>query len=248
MASADYSEMIEMPVSTCEMVVSPEKKKVKKDDLVKRINKKLFGKKAKRTPAEDISLPEDHEEPAADEAVESNIVVYEKKKPEKFKFDVVAAQVVAIFALVVAILLTNVFRENSGINMLIKSVFDPEKQTVDTRAYTAFKPMTPCSADRLMTEDGIMTVAGECAVYPLAEGEVESVYEADGKFAVTVSHSNNFKSVITGMDLSYVALGDKIYTGIPVGFVKESAKVMMYDGEKLIKNFTVGDGGIVWES
>ena len=212
MASADYSEMIEMPVSTCEMVVSPEKKKVKKDDLVKRINKKLFGKKAKRTPAEDISLPEDHEEPAADEAVESNIVVYEKKKPEKFKFDVVAAQVVAIFALVVAILLT------------------------------------PCSADRLMTEDGIMTVAGECAVYPLAEGEVESVYEADGKFAVTVSHSNNFKSVITGMDLSYVALGDKIYTGIPVGFVKESAKVMMYDGEKLIKNFTVGDGGIVWES
>lgn len=247
MASADYSEMIEMPVSTCEMVVSPEKKRLKKDSIVKKLNKKIFGKERKKEKIEDNKTGE-IEKTDVSEAVESNVVLYEREKKADKKFDIVAAQVVAIFALVIAILLTNIFVENSGINMLVKSVFNPEKQTVDTRAYTAFKPTAPCSSEMLTAENGVMTITGECAVYPLAEGNVESVYESNGKYAVTVFHSNNFKSVITGLDMSYVSLGDKIYAGIPVGYVRENAKVTMYEGDRLITNYSLSGGSIVWES
>ena len=101
---------------------------------------------------------------------------------------------------------------------------------------------------KLTADNGVMTITGECAVYPLAEGNVESVYESDGKYAVTVFHSDNFKSVITGLDMSYVSLGDKIYAGIPVGYVREKAKVAMYDGDRLITNYSLLGGSIVWES
>ena len=249
MANKDYSEMIEMPVSTCEIVVTPEKKRFKKEKVVKSVNKKMTDKDKKRgRPAKEKKIEEPTIEVKESEVEKSNVVIKEQKEKKEWKFDIVAAQVVAVFALVVAILLTNVFWENSGINVLLRSVFNPEKKVVDTRAYKAFKASVPCSADMISTDQGIMTITGSCAIYSLAEGSVTDVAEKEGKFAVTVTHSNNFKSIISGLDLSYVELGDKVYKGIPVGFVRDGAKVMMYDGDDLITNYSLDGGAIVWES
>ena len=246
MANEEYSEMIEMPVSTCEMKVAPEKKRFKREKIVKKVNKKMAEAKKK----------EKCEEPVQEEAVsaneelsESSIVVYEKAKRKRGKFDIVAAQVIAVFALIVAILLTNVFWENSGINTLIKSVFSPAQTTADNRAYTAFTAIVPCSAELITAEDGVMTIDGSCSVYSLAEGKVTDVFLSEGKYAVTVSHSDSFKSIITGLDLSYVEIGDKVYSGIPVGFLSEGeGKVMMYSDNELIKNYKLSGNDIVWES
>lgn len=246
MANEEYSEMIEMPVSTCEMIVAPEKKRFKKEKIVKKVNKKIFPAEKKKKRDDDVvQMSAENEE----ELAESSIVVYETAKRKKGRFDIVAAQVIAVFALIVAILLTNVFWENSGINTLIKSVFSPTQSTADNRAYTSFTATVPCSIELITAGDGIMTIDGSCAVYSLAEGKVTDVFESEGKYAVTVSHSDSFKSIITGLDLSYVEIGDKVYTGIPVGFVNGGdCKVMMYNSDELIKNYTLSGNDIVWES
>ena len=245
MANEEYLEMIELPVSSCEMVVVPKKKKFARDRLIKRVNKKL-----RVRPEKDEQKNANIDKSAETEAGESNIVLYEKAQKKKFRFDIVTAQVIAIFALVVAILLTNVFWENSGINTLIRSVFNPEKQAEkDERSYTAFKASVPCGSDNITTENGVMTLKASCAVYPLAEGSVTDISEKDGKFTVTVSHSEVFKSVISGLDYSYVELGDKVFTGIPLGYLDDSeCTVTMYNGGSVVTGYAVDGGAIVWES
>ena len=247
MANEEYLEMIELPVSSCEMVVVPKKKKFAREKLVRRVNKRLHARSQKGN-AEPKSEPP--KENASFEAVESNVVLYEKAQKKKFKFDIVAAQVIAVFALVIAILLTNVFWENSGINTLIRSVFGTQtKEIKDERAYTAFSASLPCSSDRITEDNGVMTLKASCAVYPLAEGAVTDISEKDGKFTVTVSHSEVFKSVISGLDFIYVELGDKVYKGIPVGYLGDSeCTVSMYNGGSIVKGYAIDGGAIVWES
>ena len=237
MSNSDYMEMIELPVSTCEIVVSPKRKKPSKRKLFKRAD----------PPAEKIVSPVDATLAEAEEPCESNVVLYEKKEKKKFKFDIVAAQVTAIFVLVVAIILTNVFWEESGINTLLKSVFKTENQTTDERLFSAFKAALP-SNGTIELNEGVMTITSVGAVYSPVEGEIESVFESDGKFSLTLKHSDKFKSIISGLDHSYVAQGERVYKGIPVGYTEgENCKVVMYDGDKLITGYSIDGGSIVWE-
>ena len=78
---------------------------------------------------------------------------------------------------------------------------------------------------------------------------VGAISEKDGKFTVTVSHSEVFKSVISGLDFIYVELGDKVYKGIPVGYLGDSeCTVSMYNGGSIVKGYAIDGGAIVWES
>lgn len=244
MANEEYLEMIELPVSSCEMVVLPKRKRFKKSKLVKSVNKKID--KAEKTKVEE-PLPTESEIKTENEP--TDIVLYEKKEKKKFRFDIVAAQVAAVFALIVAIILTNVFWEDSGINTLIKSVFHTETTTTDDRSFTAFKPVLPCAAEKLSVENGVMTVGGGSAVYSPAEGVVADVYEADGVYTVTVKHSDKFKSVISGLTSAYAEKGDKVYNGIPVGYISDSeCKVAMYENDVLLTGYALEGGAIVWEN
>lgn len=241
MANEEYLEMIELPVSSCEMVIEPKRKKFKKSKLLKKLNKKMDKESAER---KEIGAEE-----AEKDIDPSKVVLYEKKKQKKFKFDIVAAQVVAVFALVVAIILTNVFWEQSGINSLIKSVFKTEKVVTDDRAYTAFKVTLPASESSVSASDGIMSVGENSAVYSPADGTVTDVYKKDGVYTITVSHSDKFKSIITGLEHAYAEKGERVYSGIPVGYnEREDCKIAMYQDDSLISNYTLENGAIVWKS
>lgn len=231
----EYAEMLGMEVSSCDVYVKPKKtrkKKELKDDVIKKVNEPEV------TNAE-------FGEFGTDIPVRSN---GEKKK--KFRFDVVYAEGVAVFLLAVTILLTNIFWENSGMNRLFKSAFgDGQTVQADTRTNVNFNAQSPSGEMEVTLDKGVMVFSGKGSLYPVCDGKVASVVEEDGKYTITLKHSDVFKTVISGVDFVYADQGDDVFKYVPVCYVNGGdAKVSMYNKDVLVTNYAVEGGSIVWES
>ena len=231
----EYAEMLGMEVSSCDVYVKPKKtrkKKELKDDVIKKAN-------------EPEVANAEFGEFGTDIPVRSN---GEKKK--KFRFDVVYAEGVAVFLLAVTILLTNIFWENSGMNRLFKSAFgDGQTVQADTRTNVNFNAQSPSGEVEVTLDKGVMVFSGKGSLYPVCDGKVVSVVEEDGKYTVTLKHSDVFKSVISGVDFVYADKGDDVFRYVPVCFVNGgTAKVYMYNSDVLVTNYIIEGGSIIWES
>ena len=231
----EYAEMLGMEVSSCDVYVKPKKtrkKKELKDDVIKKVN-------------EPEVANAEFGEFGTDIPVRSN---GEKKK--KFRFDVVYAEGVAVFLLAVTILLTNIFWENSGMNRLFKSAFgDGQTVQADTRTNVNFNAQSPSGEMEVTLDKGVMVFSGKGSLYPVCDGKVASVVEEDGKYTITLKHSDVFKSVISGVDFVYADQGDDVFKYVPVCYVNGGdAKVSMYNKDVLVTNYAVEGGSIVWES
>ena len=167
---------------------------------------------------------------------------------KKSKFDIVYAEGIAAFVLVVAILLTNIFWENSGINTLFKKAFTPAQTVTDARSYSSFNAQSPSSSLASSVTDGVMTFSGKGALYPVCDGKVTSVEQSDdGKYTITVSHSGIFKTIIRGADFAYCDAGEDVFRYIPVCYVNGGeATVTMYDEDVVVTNFVLENGSIIW--
>ncbi|MBR2336904.1 MAG: hypothetical protein IKA61_03045 [Clostridia bacterium] len=235
----EYAEMLGMNVSSCDVVVKPARKKRKKDvkdDVIAKVNEREL--------AEDIV----REYQNLDE-YENVSPKEETQRAKRRGFDILKLQGVAIFALIVTILLTNIFWENSGINTLMKRVFKTEAQAVDARNYLSFSAKSPSNDLTVEIENGVMTFSGKGALYPVCDGTVSSIVEEEGKYTITINHSDSFKTVISDVDYVYTQNGDNVFAYVPVCYVAgDSAKVYMYDGDTLLTNYIVEDGVIIWES
>ncbi len=231
----EYAEMLGMEVSSCDVYVKPKKtrkKKELKDDVIKKVN-------------EPEVANAEFGEFGTDIPVRSN---GEKKK--KFRFDVVYAEGVAVFLLAVTILLTNIFWENSGMNRLFKSAFgDGQTVQTDTRTNVNFNAQSPSGEMEVTLDKGVMVFSGKGSLYPVCDGKVASVVEEDGKYTITLKHSDVFKTVISGVDFVYADQGDDVFKYVPVCYVNGGdAKVSMYNKDVLVTNYAVEGGSIVWES
>ncbi len=231
----EYAEMLGMEVSSCDVYVKPKKtrkKKELKDDVIKKVN-------------EPEVANAEFNEFGTDIPVRSN---GEKKK--KFRFDVVYAEGVAVFLLAVTILLTNIFWENSGMNRLFKSAFgDGQTVQADTRTNVNFNAQSPSGEMEVTLDKGVMVFSGKGSLYPVCDGKVASVVEEDGKYTITLKHSDVFKTVISGVDFVYADQGDDVFKYVPVCYVNGGdAKVSMYNKDVLVTNYAVEGGSIVWES
>lgn len=236
---AEYAEMLGLTVSSCDVVVKPAKKRRKpavKEEVVYKINEE-------EEPKEELAPKEN-----LDEYQEVGENIY-AKKPKKWKFDIVYAQGVAIFALVVTILLTNIFWENSGMNVLFKKALGSNEVIEDARTYLSFSAKSPSNELTAEVSDGVMTFTGKGALYPVCDGTVSSVVEEDGKYTITINHSDLFRTVISGADFVYTESGAEVFGYIPVCYIADgSASVYMYDDQTLLTNYIVEDGAIIWES
>lgn len=231
----EYAEMLGMEVSSCDVYVKPKKtrkKKELKDDVIKKVN-------------EPEVANAEFGEFGTDIPVRSN---GEKKK--KFRFDVVYAEGVAVFLLAVTILLTNIFWENSGMNRLFKSAFgDGQTVQTDTRTNVNFNAQSPSGEMEVTLDKGVMVFSGKGSLYPVCDGKVASVVEEDGKYTITLKHSDVFKTVISGVDFVYADQGDDVFKYVPLCYVNGGdAKVSMYNKDVLVTNYAVEGGSIVWES
>ena len=151
---------------------------------------------------------------------------------------------VAIFALIVGIILTNIFWKNSGMNNLLKTVFG-EAEVQNPAVYSSFSPLSPSKDVDVSLDSGVMTFSSG-SVYSPCDGVCETITESDGLYTVTIKHSESFSSVISGLESVYVSKNDKVYSNIPMGYSNGEIKVSMFDGDVILTGYTITDNQIVW--
>ncbi len=199
-------------------------------------------------PSEAYDQPENYEE-------QNYVKITRTDKPKKkfrLKFSVVGVQVAVICMLLATILLTNAFMPNSGINTFIANVFQPQAtvEQKDQRIYSEFKPILPVeSAETVSVTDGVMNFSAGGSLYSPCDGTVSNVIkEADGTFTLEIAHSENFKTVFSGIDYAYCAQGDKVYSNIPVGYmIDDGATMCFYDGlDTAITDYSIEENSLKW--
>lgn len=257
----EYAEMLRTMASSCDVVVKPAKRARKKKDVKEEIVTKVNDEVAASEVKAADELPFKEEAFGEEEIIErpkKRFSFFGKKKTEttekpaekkgRFKFDIVYAEGIAAFALVVAILLTNIFWENSGMNTFFKKAFSPAQVTTDARSYNSFNAQSPSSSLDGKVEDGVMTFSGKGALYPVCDGKVSSVKQSDdGKYEITIAHSGSFKTVISGVDYSYCNENEEVFKYIPVCYLNGGeAKVYMYNDDALVTNYVLENGSIIW--
>ncbi len=241
MSDLEYVKMLEVPVQSSGVEFKPIKKS-KKDVKKKLIDKVNLQSEVKVN---------DKEKKSAKKILSK--LFTKKEKPnsnvssveiQKSGFDIVSMQVVTIFVLIVGIILTNIFIENSGLNRLMRSVFS-SNDTMIQKTYSEFDALSPSKSSAVSLEGGVMTVSSG-SVYSPCAGVVSSVTEQDGLYVLTVSHSDSFLSVISGLECAYLSVGDTVYTSIPVGYTSSEAYVSMFSGDAILTSYTIDDDKIVW--
>lgn len=257
----EYAEMLRTMASSCDVVVKPAKRARKKKDVKEEIVTKVNDEVAASEVKAADELPFKEEAFGEEEIIKrpkKRFSFFGKKKTEttekpaekkgRFKFDIVYAEGIAAFALVVAILLTNIFWENSGMNTFFKKAFSPAQVTTDARSYNSFNAQSPSSSLDGKVEDGVMTFSGKGALYPVCDGKVSSVKQSDdGKYEITIAHSGSFKTVISGVDYSYCDENEEVFKYIPVCYLNGGeAKVYMYNDDALVTNYVLENGSIIW--
>ncbi len=249
MNSQEYAKMLEVPINSTSVEFKPTKKK--KPDVKKQIINKVNGEendkpikvKSDRKSALDffknIRVKKPKVKKVKDEA-ENSVEI------KKGGFDIVSMQVVAIFVLVVGIILTNIFFENSGMNNLMRAVFSKNEEVIE-KHYTEFTALSPSKSGSVTVEGGVMTVSAG-SVYSPCDGTVESVTK-DGEFyVVTVNHSNSFTSVISGLESVYLSVNDNVYSNVPVGYSSGITNVSMFTDDVILTGYEITNNQIVWLS
>ncbi len=239
MSDMEYLKMLEVPVNSCDVVIKPAKRKKKNvvEEVIEKVNngevtQKRRLPKIKRYDKEKVK-------PIKATNKESETVSIKSSK-----FDIVSVQVVAIFALIVGIILTNIFWEDSGMNNLMRQVFGSSTQK-NTATYSSFSPLSPSKTGEVVLEDGIMTISSGSAYSP-CDGVVENISKNDNLYTVTIKHSDSFSTVISGLELCYLEKNEKVFSNVPVGYSSSEINVSMFDNSATITGYILKDNQILW--
>ena len=88
----------------------------------------------------------------------------------------------------------------------------------DDRLHDAFSLVLPAKSQP-ECKDGVLVIAEKGGVYAPADGVISKVTAAeDGTYTVEISHSDRFKTVITGASMAFNAVGDTVYRQQPVAY------------------------------
>ena len=233
MSDLEYLEMLEVPVNSCDVVIKPAKRKKRNvvEEVIDKVNQESEIKKRKRVKKQKVKPIKTYEETVS---VKST------------KFDIVSVQVVAIFALIVGIILTNIFWENSGMNNLLKTVFG-EAEVKNTAVYSSFSPLSPSKDGEVVLDSGVMTFSAG-SVYSPCDGVVDSIVKNDATYTVTVRHSDSFTTVISGLEHCYALENETVYSTLPLGYSSSQIKVSMFDSDTILTCYALSGDEIVWVS
>ncbi len=244
----DYAEMLEIPVSTV--------------NVVKKKGLNLFKRKAEK----ELQPQDDLKELVVD-SVNERVGAYvyaedlsEPPAPEKKAFGkikdkgnvIIIGELIAVCAIAVGIFLTNLFMPTSLINTFIGSFSKADAAPEPVYNQITLSPVVSemTDADITVSSSGVLSFTAKGAVYPVCAGTVSSITEADGVYTVQIAHTSTFSSVITGLSNVYSAKGTKVAANIPFAYSdgETEVKVSMYDGDTLLNCYTLTDEVPVWNS
>ena len=249
-----YAEMLEIPISSCNITVKPSKrKKQKKNKELDKVKQQLIEKVNDTVENNESPLLEDNattEQPLKSQDFQSAVII-NKPKQEKKRPNIIAIQLAIIGILIATICLTSVFVPDSGLSVFFNNVFGVEQtEKVDNRLYVEFSPNVPVSnLNNVVVNEGVMQLTGDGSVYSPCDGKVTNVIEEEnGKYTLCISFSNNFSSIFKGLDYAYCSINDSVYSNIPIGYILNGDATMCftnYDGS-IITNYTITDGNVIW--
>lgn len=236
----DYAEMLEIPVSTVNVVKKKSifKRKAKpEEDLKEQVVETVNERMGAYIGAEDYTDP--------------------PRETRKVKLTggenfVVMCEAIAVCLLAVGIFITNLFLPNSAINTFINS-FTATAATETEADYSDFtlSSVTSELADCEVTlSGGVMSFTAETAVYPVCDGEIASVTSLSGGYTVEIAHTSKFTSVITGLTAVYSAAGDTVKSNLPFAYSDGTTevKVSLYNDGTLLSGYTLSGAVPVWNS
>ena len=250
-----YATMLEIPVNTVSVTFKPQKKRRKakkinhdqvKREVVEKVNAQMEEQEETAVslfdqPEEQNELNENFSEPTYEQVVE---------KKKKFKVSVIGVQLIIIGLLVATIFLTNAVYTDSGINVFLRGVFGNQNTVqVDARTYDEFAPVIALDdGANMQLEEGVITLSGKGSVYASCDGKVTQVTKGeDGKYTIEITHSENFKSVLGGLDFAYAGLNDSVYHNIPVGYCSAEATMCFTTSDgSVISDYQIIDNSVVW--
>lgn len=254
-----YATMLDIPVNSCSITRAPLKKKKSKN------KKSRSDEEIKKELLDKVNSANEKQEVSAEAALATTAEIMNNDDTEPqaqgerkrgFKFTVVTAQLILIGALIATIFLTNAFYENSGINAFMRSVFTPESTVegsteTDSREYGEFNPVVAYGGSGSpVIDEGVMTIEGKGSAYTPYDGTVTKItVDGAGKYTLEISHSDKFKSMISGLDYAYAEIGDNVFANIPVGYSGESGiKMCFLDGNgTVITGYTLEGSAVVWK-
>ena len=245
----DYAEMLEIPVSTVNVVKKKSifKRKAAKnqpqpqEDLKERVVESVNERVGAYVYSEDLSDPPKPEKRSKTATVTRN------DRASKIIFT--EAVVVALIA--IAIFVTNLLLPNTVINTFLSSF---SATTEEEPAYTEFTLSSVVGnfsdAEVSVSDSGVLSFTAEGSVYPICNGTVSSVSEKNGLYTVEIAHTSTFKSVITGLTNVYSAVGTKVRSNIPVAYSNgdSEVRVTMYDKDAVLNCYSLSGEIPVWKS
>ncbi len=258
-----YATMLEIPVNTCSVTFTPAKKrknKKKKKVNHETVKQELLNKVNTEFDEQNAVSYEDNNDTVYDNLPdtynEANLEEqsFENLKPKKGgKFSIIGVQIAVVGALIATIFLTNAFYPDSGINAFMNQVFGSNNEqvaTVDDRVYSDFAPVIAIAdGNTVALNDGVINFSGEGSIYAPCNGKISAItLGEDGKYTIEVTHSENFKTLLSGIDYAYVGLDDEVYFNIPVGYVEAGGVQMCFKGEDgvSITDYEIVDNAIIW--
>lgn len=236
-----YAEMLNIPVNTSTITYKPHRKSLFKkkkdadkikDELISKINADVTADSSQTQPelkavsAAGEQTVKDDEHAAPQSYTPTVSIVKEKKKRREIKVNVIGVELAVIGVLAAIICLTSALVPTSGLNVFFKEVFSSsQSQASDKRTYGDFQAALPVSSDSLKIENGIMTISGGSTVYSPCDGKVTELNfnKETKKYDMVITHNDNFKTVLKGVDYAYSEIGGSVFSNIPVAYVAESA-------------------------
>ncbi len=251
----DYAEMLEIPVSTVNVV--------KKKSIFK--HRPFFAPKEQQQEAPAAS---DELKDLVVDSVNERVGAYtytedlsEPQKPEKkSKFfgkdkgsKIILTELIAVCVLAFAIFLTNIFMPTSAINTFLGTLTGNNKAEPEP-TYNEIKLSSVVSdtSDAIVnvSESGVLSFTAKGSVYPVCAGKVASVTKNEDTFTVEIAHTSTFTSVITGLTDVYSAKGTSVQGNIPFAYSdgENEVRVSMYDNGTLLNCYTLSGVVPVWNS
>ena len=255
-----YSEMLEIPVNTCNITYTPptrrrrKKKETPKEDVkelaIEKVNREFEAQDARAETEQPAA--EMQQEPVAEETLSEAAPESAPEKKKRFKISVIGVQLAVVVALLALIVVSNLFMPNSGISVFLHSIFTPQTEQADTRDYNSFAAVLPTADGEVSVSGGVMSFSAKGSVYSPCDGEITALTQGeDGKYTIEITHSTKFKTVIRGIDYAYQELGSSVYGKIPLGYsLGENVELCFYgENGELITSYTVDNetDQVIWE-
>ena len=249
----DYAEMLEIPVSTVNVVKkkslfrrkSAEKQSVQapenQDELKEKVVESVNERVGAYVYSEDLS-----EHPEAGRKKKS--LNFGKDKASRIIF----GELIAVCVIAIAIFLTNVFMPTSAINTFIgsfsKKSAEKEPNYSDLELSAVVSELS--DVDVQFADGGYLFFQAESCVYPVCDGTISSVAGEDGTYTVQIAHTSKFSSVITGLSSVYCKKGDAVRSNLPFAYSdgQSEVQISLYDGNTLLKCYSLSGVVPVWNS